>query len=92
MALRGCETGCLEAGQPVLLDFQPRDALGNAVCCLQILYTNPCRLKTCADVQPSVGCVLQTAWLDGAAGVLAPRRARQRGAEAQARLPEIAAS
>ena len=29
--LRGCETGCVEAGQRVLLDFQPCDALGNVV-------------------------------------------------------------
>lgn len=29
--LRGCETGCVEAGQKVVLDFQPRDALGNVV-------------------------------------------------------------
>jgi hypothetical protein len=29
--LRGCETGCVEAGQQVTLDFQPRDSLGNVV-------------------------------------------------------------
>lgn len=29
--LRGCETGCVEAGQCVTLDFQPRDSLGNVV-------------------------------------------------------------
>ena len=30
--LRGCETGCVEAGQQVVVDFQPRDSLANLVC------------------------------------------------------------
>ena len=37
--LRGCETGCVEAGQRVVLDVQPRDSLGNVVRTLHVAGT-----------------------------------------------------